>query len=171
MEHGAALYWIAIAAAAVAALVYRKSAPLLTLGIVLFLVLLGPTSSILPIQDAAVERRVYLASLGLVIGTVALLARLSLSPAVVRYGGALLLLALALGACSAGQSLGLSRSLLAGRYAKNPESWRANVQLGLTAFERKQCGEALARFEKALPHVSYEFEGPIHLNSERPRLR
>ena len=164
MEHGAALYWIAIAAAAVAALVYRKSAPLLTLGIVLFLVLLGPTSSILPIQDAAVERRVYLASLGLVIGTVALLARLSLSPAVVRYGGALLLLALALGTYQRAGVWGSREVFWQDVYAKNPESWRANVQLGLTAFERKQCGEALARFEKALPHVSYDFEGPIHLN-------
>ena len=47
-------------------------------------------------------------------------------------------------------------------YAKNPESWRANVQLGLTAFERNRCWRVLR--EGAAPCLLTISKGPSHLN-------
>lgn len=164
LDHGAIFFWIAIVAAAIAAIVYRKRAPLASLGILLFLLLLMPTSSILPIQDAAVERRVYLASLGLVIATAGLLGRLTLSKEMLRYGGIALLGILAIGSFQRSMVWASHEAFWNDVIAKNPQSWRANVQIGLTALEQNRCQEAIERFETALPRVADNFASSLHMN-------
>jgi len=54
--------WIAVAGAA---WFYRKRWPLASFGIFMFLLLVAPTSSFIPIQDVLQERRLYLPFLGL----------------------------------------------------------------------------------------------------------
>ena len=53
--------------AAVAAIAFRvrRSAPLVTFGVVWFLAVLAPSSSIIPLREGMAEHRVYLASAGL----------------------------------------------------------------------------------------------------------
>ena len=50
-----------------AAWMYRKRWPLASFGVLVFLLLLAPTSSFIPIKDVLVEYRVYLPFLGLVL--------------------------------------------------------------------------------------------------------
>lgn len=166
-EYGAIFYWAAILAAAIAAIVYRKRAPLVSLGFLLFLVLLLPTSSILPIQDAAVERRVYLSSVGLLIATVGLLRRIDLPLSTLRYAGIALLAVLMAGTFQRSAVWASHDAFWNDVLAKNPESWRANVQVGLTALEGGRCQEALERFEKALPHAADNFRAALHMNYAR----
>ncbi len=64
-EHGAALAIAALCVAVAAAFRGRKRYPLAAFGFFLFLVLLAPTSSVIPISDALVERRMYLPVLAL----------------------------------------------------------------------------------------------------------
>lgn len=167
LEHGAAFYWIAILTATAMAFLYRRKAPLLSLGLLLFLVLLAPTSSILPIQDAAVERRVYLSSIGLLVAVAGLCTRSSLSTATLRYGGVALLAVLAIATYQRSTVWASHEAFWNDVLAKNPDSWRANVQVGLTALEEKRCQEALGLFEKALPHVADNFAAAMHMNYAR----
>jgi tetratricopeptide (TPR) repeat protein len=167
LEHGAIFYWIAILAAAVMALLYWRKAPLLSLGLLLFLVLLAPTSSVLPIQDAAVERRVYLSSIGLLVAAAGLCSRWTVSPSAIRYGGVALLAVLAIATYQRSTVWASHEAFWNDVLAKNPDSWRANVQVGLTALEEKRCQEALGLFEKALPHVADNFAAAMHMNYAR----
>ena len=67
MEHGAIFYMILLAGAVAAAVVWRRRYPLCCFGLLMFLVGLAPTSSIVPLDDALVERRMYLPLLGLIL--------------------------------------------------------------------------------------------------------
>ncbi|MCC6264077.1 MAG: tetratricopeptide repeat protein [Bryobacterales bacterium] len=167
LEYGAIFYWAALIAAAIAAIVYRKRAPLVSLGFLLFLVLLMPTSSVLPIQDAAVERRVYLSSIGLLIATAGLLRRIDLPLSTLRYAGLALLLVLTIGTFQRSEVWASHDAFWNDVLAKNPDSWRANVQVGLTALEGGRCQEALERFEKALPRAAANFAAALHMNYAR----
>ena len=53
----------------------RRSAPLLTLGVLWFLAVLAPSSSIIPLREGMAEHRVYLASAGLFLVVAQQLAR------------------------------------------------------------------------------------------------
>jgi len=59
-EHGALWCLLALAAITAAAIAFRRRYPLACFGWLLFLVLLAPTSSVVPIADPLVERRMYL---------------------------------------------------------------------------------------------------------------
>lgn len=166
-EHGAIIWWLLIAAGLGAAWQYRRQAPLVALGFVLFLVVLSPTSSILPIQDAAVERRIYLASLGLIIATVGVLLKLSLSATALRYGGIALLVLLSLFTFNRSQVWASGNAFWQDVISKNPESWRANVAVGLQALEANRCDAALRHFEVARPRVAANFEAAWYVNYAR----
>ena len=67
---------------------YRRHPPppLLSFGLLAFLLLLLPTSSVIPIKDALAERRMYIPIIGLILALIAILDRYPLSPAVLRVG-------------------------------------------------------------------------------------
>ena len=65
LEHGAVFYGIGLLLLIGAAVYYRKRFPIACYGFLVFLVLLAPTSSILPIKDPLAERRLYLPFIGL----------------------------------------------------------------------------------------------------------
>ena len=65
----------ALLALAAAAWRYRRAFPLAGYGFFVFLVLLSPTSSILPIKDPIADRRMYLPMLGLILIAIDLLRR------------------------------------------------------------------------------------------------
>jgi len=76
---------LGLLAATAAAVIYRKKYPLASYGWLIFLVLLAPTSSFLPIRDVIAERRVYLPSLALLLIAVEFLRRVEWTP--VRQAG------------------------------------------------------------------------------------
>jgi tetratricopeptide (TPR) repeat protein len=66
-ESGAIFYVLAIAGLVALAWLARRRFALASFGLLLFLILLAPTSSIVPIADPLVERRIYLPLLGLIL--------------------------------------------------------------------------------------------------------
>lgn len=67
LEHGA-VFWLATLAGLLAACyILRRRYPLACFGLLLALIILAPTSSIVPISDPLVERRMYLPLLGLIL--------------------------------------------------------------------------------------------------------
>ena len=67
LEHGAIIYLAALAALIAVCFVWRKRYPLACFGFFLTLIILAPTSSIVPISDPVAERRMYLPLLGLIL--------------------------------------------------------------------------------------------------------
>jgi protein O-mannosyl-transferase len=67
LEHGAIFYLAALAGLIVLCFVWRRRYPLACFGFFLTLILLAPTSSIVPILDPLVERRMYLPLIGLIL--------------------------------------------------------------------------------------------------------
>jgi hypothetical protein len=66
-QHGALVYMAVLAVVLAAAIYWRRRFPLACFGLLMFLAWLAPTSSIVPVTDPLVERRMYLAILGLIL--------------------------------------------------------------------------------------------------------
>jgi protein O-mannosyl-transferase len=67
LEHGAIVYLAALAGLMALCYAWRRRYPLACFGFFLTLILLAPTSSIVPIRDPLVERRMYLPLVGLIL--------------------------------------------------------------------------------------------------------
>jgi protein O-mannosyl-transferase len=67
LEHGAIFYMLALAGMIALCFAWRRRYPLACFGLLMFLTFLAPTSSIIPLDDALVERRMYLALVGLIL--------------------------------------------------------------------------------------------------------
>ncbi len=67
LEHGAIFWMILLAALVAISIVFRRRYPLFCFGFLMFLIWLAPTSSIVPLDDALVERRMYLPLIGLIL--------------------------------------------------------------------------------------------------------
>ena len=66
-EYGAGFYLLALLAVVGFCIVRRRRYPLTCFGLLMMLLLLAPTSSIVPISDPLVERRMYLPLIGLIL--------------------------------------------------------------------------------------------------------
>jgi len=128
---------------------FRKDYPLASFGYFTFLLLLAPTSSFVPIADAMVERRVYLASLGLLIVVADLVRRLPLSRSALAGTMAVVLVAAGVAANARASIWSSSIALWEDTVDKYPESWRANFQLAYAYYEAQQCSESADRYEIA----------------------
>jgi len=147
LDHGAIFGLAALVALLAAAWIYRKRWPLAAFGIFMFVLLLMPTSSFIPISDVSAERRMYLPFLGLVLVCLEFLRRLKISQ-VVLAGAAIL------AACSV---LTYQRSavwaspvaLWQDAATKSPQKWRPHFQLASALYESNRCPEAAQAFEAA----------------------
>jgi tetratricopeptide (TPR) repeat protein len=119
---------------------YRAAYPLLLPGLLTFLVLLTPTSSIVPIADTLVERRMYLPFIGLLLATAALLERMAWNAA--RSAGAVAILALLAGLT------GVRNQIYTSSIAMWQDS-RAHFQLAYAFYREGQCAEANKYYEAA----------------------
>jgi Tfp pilus assembly protein PilF len=147
MDHGAILGLMALLALTAAAWIYRKRWPLASFGVFVFLLLIAPTASVIPIRDVLAERRVYLPFLGLILIALELLRRLPFSQAVGTCAAAIL-------ACTV---LTYQRSdvwsspleLWKDSAAKSPAKMRPRFQLAFAQFQSGDCAAAAANFEAA----------------------
>lgn len=149
---------VGLAALAGAAWWYRRRYPLISYGIMVFLLLLAPTSSFVPIKDALAERRVYLPSLGLLLVTADLLCRWRTSRSTLV--GALASVLIVAGVLSYQRNLAWASpvALWEDTVAKSPGNWRANFQLAHAYFEEQRCSEAVGQYANtaALGEADYE---------------
>jgi protein O-mannosyl-transferase len=81
LGHGAIFWMILLAALVATSIILRRRYPLFCFGLLMFLIWLAPTSSIVPLDDALVERRMYLPLIGLILAGCELGMRLKVSTA------------------------------------------------------------------------------------------
>ena len=156
---GDALAWlglVGLAAVIVGAFAWRKRYPAATLGALTFLVLLAPTSSVVPIDDRLAERRVYLGFVGLALMAAEFVSRMNEE----RWKQAALVGVLAvLGLATAVRSsaYGSAEAMWASSVSANPENGRAHFQLAYVYYTQGRCGEAAAQYGDAAKYGKTDY--------------
>lgn len=147
MDQGAIFGLVALLALTAAAWIYRKRFPLASFGVFVFLLLIAPTSSVVPIRDVLAERRLYLPFLGLILIVLEFLRRLQFSQAVGAATAAILACTLLTYRRSDVWSTPLS--LWQDSVAQSPHKTRPLFQLAFTQYQMGDCAPAAANFEAA----------------------
>jgi tetratricopeptide (TPR) repeat protein len=148
LEHGAIFGLSGLLALAVAAWHYRHRFPLAGYGFFVFLLLLSPTSSILPILDPIADRRMYFPILGLILIAIDLFRRLKVEPKVLASGAAALLVAAALATHARAEVWSDPILLWQDTARKSPNKTRAHFHLAFAYFEQGRSDLAVAEFQK-----------------------
>lgn len=147
-DQGAVFGLIGILALLALAWKYRHTYPLASYGFIGFLILLAPTSSVVPIRDIAAERRLYLPFICLLLITVDLLRRWKVSK------GALVgMMAAVVAVCSVltyqrNQVWAGPTPFWADVTEKSPHNARAWFQLAYAKWQDGQCQEASNLYDK-----------------------
>ena len=141
--------WLVLTAAVFAAVVYGYArSPVVFLGPLLFFVLLGPTSSIIPVKTQTIaEHRAYLASAALIVPAVAaawLIARerLRLSPRFCGLAAAAVALAIGISTAARNREFATPELLWRKALAAEPRNERAMLNLASQLVDRKEYDEA-----------------------------
>ena len=138
-----------LAALAAAAWWWRKRFPILSYAFLGALVIFSPTSSVLPIMDTLVERRLYLPMSLLVLVPAELLLRWR-ARATVRAAAALAaIVALAVLCHQRNRVWASDVALWEDTVAKAPHNSRAHFQLAVAYYQQQRCAEAMPHFEAA----------------------
>jgi tetratricopeptide (TPR) repeat protein len=139
--------------------VYRRQFPLASFGFFLFLILLAPTSSFVPIRDVLVERRMYLPVFALSLCVIDFLRRRRFSfPAL---GGALTAVCVVLAFLAWQRNYVWSSPILLWKdsVANSPQKYRPRFQLAYAHYQAAQCLDATQQYAEAAkltPQPSYE---------------
>ena len=151
LDRGAIVGLVLLLALAAAAWHYRRRFPLAGYGFFVFLVMMAPTSSFLPIRDPIAERRLYSGILGLLLIVVDLLGRLKVDRRVLA-AACMVVVLLAAGVTYARAAVWSDAIVLWEDTArKAPNKQRVRFQLGYAYFSATppQYERAVAQFEKA----------------------
>jgi protein O-mannosyl-transferase len=147
LEHGAIFGLIGIAALATLAIVYRKRYPLASYGFFVYLALMAPTSSFIPIRDAVAERRLYLPMIGLLFMVTDLLRRVPLRRQALAWMLAALLAIAGVLAYQRNAVWTSDVALWQDVVEKSPHNPRAHFQLAYAYhYEAQRCDKALDEY-------------------------
>jgi tetratricopeptide (TPR) repeat protein len=147
-EHGAVFGLAALVALAVAAWMGRRRFPLASYGFFVFLLLMAPTSSILPIKDPVAERRLYTSMIGLLLVAVDLIGRARVSQRALAgiCAGVALLAGIATRARAEVWSNPIA--LWEDTVRKSPNKPRAYLQLAQSYYDAGEFAKAVETFER-----------------------
>jgi tetratricopeptide (TPR) repeat protein len=146
-DRGAIFGLIALIALVALAWRYRRRFPLATYGFLAYLILMAPTSSILPIADPITDRRLYLSMIGLLLIVVEILGRVRVQPKTLAAACAVVLLALA-GATRVHAAVWSDPvKLWQATAEKSPHKRRVRFQLAMSYYDAGQCALAIPEFE------------------------
>jgi tetratricopeptide (TPR) repeat protein len=148
LEHGA-IVWLAILLALMAvAWSMRRRFPLASYGFFAFLILMAPTSSILPIKDPVAERRIYFAMIGLLLIAIDFISRLKVDRQALAVGALVVLLLAGFVTHARAEVWSDEISLWQDTVRKSPDAWRPHFQLGFAYFKAQRYNDALQEFAR-----------------------
>ncbi|HEY1342201.1 MAG TPA: tetratricopeptide repeat protein [Bryobacteraceae bacterium] len=148
-DHGAIAGLIVLIALAAAAFALRRRFPLATYGFFVYLLLMSPTSSILPIKDPIAERRLYFSILGLLLIVVDVLARVKIRRTALAYACVAVALCAAAATRVRAAVWSSAEALWTDNVAKSPNKARDRFQLAFAYYEAQRYSRAVAEFEQA----------------------
>jgi protein O-mannosyl-transferase len=148
-DHGAIVAMLGLLAVTVCAWIYRRRFPLASYGWFVFLILIAPTSSFVPIRDPFAERRLYLPFIGLLFITVEFLRRWKTSRNTLIAVLALVLIAEAASTYQRNKLWASPIDMWTDTVAKSPNKLRPRFQLAMGQYQAGHYPEAIEHFEKA----------------------
>ncbi len=149
LDHGALFGLIGLAALVGCALYFRRRYPLAAYGFLTSLILLAPTSSFIPIQDALAERRLYLPMIGLLLIVLEFLRRWQAPSSSLAAALAVVLAVAGLLTYQRSRLWGDEVALWEDALSKSPQNARAHFQLALSYYEVGRCDVAVQQYEAA----------------------
>jgi tetratricopeptide (TPR) repeat protein len=149
LDRGAIFGLAVLAALTAVAWRYRQRFRLASYGYFVFLILLLPTSSILPIKDPVADRRMYLPMIGLILIAIDLLSRWKTARTTVAMVCGLVLVAMA-GVTHARAVLWSDAvSIWEDTVSKSPGKSRPHFQLAMAYYDQGRFDRSVEEFEKA----------------------
>lgn len=148
LEHGAIIWFVVLAAISVLAWKYRRQYPLASFGWFGFLVLLAPTSSIIPIRDVIAERRIYLPFICLLLITAEFVRRIRMQPVMLASALGVLLVLSSYATYQRSQVWSTPLAFWTDTVSKSPENPRAHFQLAYAQWKAGQCTLAEGNYQK-----------------------
>lgn len=139
-----------LAVGAAAAIRARRSMPLLAFGVVWFLAALAPTSSVVPLRDAMVEHRMYLATAGLLLAAASLVRGTLSMRRVAGVAAAAVLTVLAFQTYQRNRAWSDPMALWEEAVRRSPEAWQAHLGYGTLLQEINRCDRARTEYETVL---------------------
>jgi tetratricopeptide (TPR) repeat protein len=148
MAHGAVYALAGLLIVTVLAWIYRRRFPLASYGWFVWLILLAPTSSFVPIHDPMAERRMYLPFIGLLFITVEFLRRWKISRNALV--GTLALVLVVEGVLTYQRNLLWSNAvdIWKDTVSKSPGKYRAGFQLARAEYDAGSCSEAAEQYQR-----------------------
>jgi protein O-mannosyl-transferase len=147
--HGAIFGLVALVALAALAWHFRRRFPLAAYGFFVYLVLMAPTSSILPIKDPVAERRLYFAMIGLLLIVVDLLSRVRADRRQLAAVGTVVATLLAIATYVRAGVWADPVALWTDTVAKAPNNRRAHFQLAYAQYTAGHPDLAVPEFQRA----------------------
>jgi len=148
VDHGAILGFAGLIAASVAAWIYRRRFQIASYGWFVFLILLAPTSSFVPIWDPMAERRLYLPFIGLLFIVVDFLRRWKTSRTTLVTALTIVLIIEAAATYQRNQLWASAISLWKDSVSGSPNKYRPRFQLAFAYFLAGDSGNAIQQFQK-----------------------
>jgi protein O-mannosyl-transferase len=148
LDHGAILGLVVLAALVAVAWHYRRRFPLAAYGFFVYLVLMAPTSSILPIQDPVAERRLYFSMLGLLLIVTDFVSRWKIDRRTLAWSCAAVAMALAVATHARAALYADPVAFWEDAARKSPAKSRPHFQLAMAYSDAQRYDAAIAEFEK-----------------------
>jgi hypothetical protein len=126
-----------------------KRERLISFGLAAFFLMLAPTSSIVPVNDAIAERRMYLPIAGLILAFLGLAAKVRFTPVLRRAGAIVALMACAAFSYARSAAWASDFNLWSESVQANPINSRAHFGLGSAMMTRGDCTGAVREFSTA----------------------
>lgn len=148
LDHGSIVGLVVLLALVGAAFYYRRRFPLATYGLFVYLILMSPTSSVLPIKDPVAERRLYFSMLGLLLIVVDVLARVKMERRTLSCACAAVALVAAFATHARAALWGDPVALWEDTSRKSPNKSRTHFQLAVAYSDAQRYDAAIAEFQK-----------------------
>ena len=137
-------------AVAILAVRLRREAPLVAVGLLWFIAVIAPSSSIVPLREGMAEHRIYLASGGLFLAGAAILARPLATRAGLRAVGALVLAIFAVLTFQRNRVWADATTLWSEAAAQAPDMWEPHYAYADALREAQQCERAVGEYQTVI---------------------
>jgi tetratricopeptide (TPR) repeat protein len=158
VDHGAIVGLAGLAGLAIVAWRMRRRFRLAAFGYFMFLLLLAPTSSILPIKDPVADRRLYLPMIGLLLIVVDFVSRMKVTRQSLATACVVVVAIAAVATHARAEVWSDPVTLWEDSVRKSPGKSRAHFQLGYAYMARQQFERAVPEFEKAAALTTPDFD-------------